>query len=131
MELNRFFDLMEGVRQKAAVEAVFGPPTQVEGKTIIPIGKVAYGYGLGFGQGTTPGSESDEADTPGAAMGAGGGSGGGLKVQPVAVLEVTPETTTLTPIIDDAATTKMVMVTVLWSVFWVARALIKIFGRDR
>ena len=131
MELNRFFDLTEGVREKAAVEAVFGPPTQVEGKTIIPIGKVVYGYGLGFGQGTGPGPESEEDAAASTAGGAGGGSGGGLQVQPLAVLEITPETTTLTPIVDEAAITRMVMFTILWSVFWVAKALSKIFGSGR
>lgn len=131
MELNRLFDTMDRVQENATVEAVFGPPTKVDGKTIIPIGRVAYGFGLGFGQGTvptTPSSEAPESDENDVASGSGGGGGGGLLVRPMAVLEVTPEATIVNPIVDNEKIGRMAMCVIAWSVFWLARALIKIFG---
>ena len=128
MELNRLFDLMEEIPEKAAVKAVFGPPTQVGEKTVIPIGRVAYGFGLGFGQGTAATRPSPE--TPESAEdGSGGGGGGGLSVQPLAVLEVTPEATTLKPIVDEGKIARMGMFVGAWSVFCLARVLVKIFGK--
>ena len=132
MELNRLFDLMEEIPEKAVVEAVFGPPTQVGEKTVIPIGRVAYGFGLGFGQGTAatrPSPETPESAEDDVAGGSGGGGGGGLSVQPLAVLEVTPEATTLKPIVDEGKIARMGMFVGAWSVFCLARVLVKIFGK--
>ncbi len=124
MELNRLFDMMDQVQEKATVGAVFGPPTRVKDKTLIPIGRVAYGLGLGFGRGaatTTLPAEAPES--------AGASGGGGLSIHPLAVLEVTPEATTLKPIVDNDRIAKMGMFVGGWCVFWLARALIKIFGK--
>lgn len=132
MELNRLFDLMEEVQEKATVEAVFGPPTRVGEKTIIPIGRVAYGFGLGFGQGTTvatPPTETLES-TENDVASEGGGGAGGLSVQPLAVLEVTPEATTLKPVVDESKIAKMGILVGAWSAFCLARALVKIFGQE-
>jgi len=135
MELNRFFDLMEEIPDKAAIEAAFGPPTQVGEKTIIPVGRVAYGFGLGFGQGTAPSTpstedvEAAEGGEDGGASGSGGGGGGGLTVQPVAVLEVTPEATILRAVVDEGQVARTGMFVGAWIVFWVAKTLIKIFGK--
>jgi uncharacterized spore protein YtfJ len=131
MELNRLFDTVDRVQEKATVEAVFGPPTKVDGKTIFPIGRVVYGFGLGFGQGTmpaTPSSAATESDESDVAGGSGAG-GGGLLVQPLAVLEVTPEATTINPVVDDEKIAKMTLYVIAWSVFCLARALVKIFGK--
>lgn len=133
MELNRLFDVVGEIQKKAAVGAVFGPPTQVGEKTIIPIGRVAYGFGLGFGRGTTPvtpSPETPESAEGDVARGSGGGGGGGLSIEPLAVLEVTPETTTLKPIVDEAKIAKMGILVGAWSVFCLARAMVKIFGRE-
>ena len=130
MELNRLFDLVEEIRDNATVEATFGPPAQVGEKTIIPIGRVAYGFGLGFAQSTESTAETtDSSDTPNSIENdvASGGSGG-LSVRPLAILEVTPETTTLKPIVDNEKIAKMGMCVGAWIVFWLARALLKIFG---
>jgi len=130
MELNRLFDTVDRVQENATVGAVFGPRTRVGEKTIFPIGRVAYGFGLGFGQGpapTTPASEATEGDEPEVATGSGGG--GGLSVQPLAVLEVTAEETTLKPIVDNDKIVRMGMCVGAWVVFCLARVLVKIFGR--
>jgi uncharacterized spore protein YtfJ len=131
VELNRLFDTMDRVQENATVEAVFGLPVKVDEKTVIPIGRVAYGFGLGFGEGTatTPSPEAEESAESEVAGGSGGGGGGGLSVRPLAVLEVTAEATTVKPIIDEDKISKMVTCVIGWSVFWLAKALIKIFGK--
>jgi uncharacterized spore protein YtfJ len=134
VELDRLFDLVEEIPEKAAVEAVFGPPTQVDDKTIIPIGRVTYAFGLGFGQGWAVPEPSPEAPEPiGSAEGDvarnSGVGGGGLSVQPLAVLEVMPEATALRPIVDEGKIARLSKLVGAWIVFWLAQALIKIFGQ--
>jgi len=133
MTLNRLFDLVGEIQEKAAVEAVFGPPTEVEGRIIIPIGQVAYGFGLGFGQAgaaTAPASEAAEpSEGAEESVPSGGGGGGGLTVQPLAVLEVTPEATTLQPIVDEGKVARVAILAGAWTVFWLARAVVKVFGK--
>jgi uncharacterized spore protein YtfJ len=129
MTLNRLFDLVGEIQEKAAVEAVFGPPTEVEGKIIIPIGQVAYGFGLA-GAATAPASEAAEpSESAEEGVPSGGGGGGGLTVQPLAVLEVTPEATTLQPIVDEGKIARTAILAGAWIVFWLARAAIKVFGK--
>ena len=49
MPLNRLFDAIERVRDSAQWRAAFGEPLVLEGKTVIPVAQVGYGFGLGFG----------------------------------------------------------------------------------
>jgi uncharacterized spore protein YtfJ len=66
----------------AQVKSVFGAPIEAQGKTIIPVAKIAYGLGAGGSQG---GKEASEGEA--------GGGGGGMAARPVGVLEVTSEET--------------------------------------
>ncbi len=59
------------------VKNVFGEPITAEGRTIIPVACVRYGFGAGGG-----GSTSQDRS--------GGGGGGGLRTEPVGVLEISP-----------------------------------------
>ena len=77
--LQSISDRLEGT---ANVRTVYGEPIVAEGKTIIPVAKVRYGFGGGFGEGK--GSEE---------TGQGGGGGGGVEVTAVGILEITPEET--------------------------------------
>ena len=52
----------------------------MEGKTVIPVAKVAYGFGAGGGRKPSGGS----GDQP-----EGGGGGGGVRAFPAGVLEIT------------------------------------------
>lgn len=71
----------------ATVKTVFGDPIQMEGKTVVPVAKVAYGFGAGGGRG--PMQESgDSGDQP-----EGGGGGGGVRAYPAGALEITPTQT--------------------------------------
>src|SRR5690348_7629645 len=65
--------LSESLGSKATVKAVFGEPIQAAGKTIIPVAKVAYGFGGGFGTGPVK---------DGNPKGEGGGAGGSVRAFP-------------------------------------------------
>jgi uncharacterized spore protein YtfJ len=96
MEVNRLFDTVEKARETADWEAAFGEPQVVEGKTIIPVAKVTYGFGLGFGIGSAEPEDEEEAPYEGE----GGGAGGGVSANPVGVLVVTEEGVFFEEIID-------------------------------
>ena len=71
------------------VKTVYGDAITAEGKTIIPVARVAYGFGAGTGPlRKTEGGEQKEA----------GGGGGGIRIKPVGVLEITKEETKFVPI---------------------------------
>src|ERR1700716_2813515 len=76
----------ESLSSTATVRSVFGEPIHVEGKTVVPVAKVAYGFGAGSG--VAP--ESRE----------GGGGGGGARAFPAGALEITATQTRFIPFID-------------------------------
>jgi uncharacterized spore protein YtfJ len=68
-----------GLSESASVDRVYGDPMTADGKTLVPVAQIAYGFGGGFGSGT---------GEDGAGAGEGGGGGGGVRATPVGVLEV-------------------------------------------
>ena len=89
-------------RLKASGDAkiVFGEPRVIEGKTIVPVASVAYGFG--GGSGTAPHGG-----------GGGGGGGGALRVKPLGVLEITSERTRFVPVVN---ATRLAMMGIMASV---------------
>jgi uncharacterized spore protein YtfJ len=87
MSLNQLFDAVEKARETAQWRAAFGEPQVFEDKTVIPVARVGYTFGMGFGSGTGP---QGEADQP-ALGGEGGGGGVGASAKPLGVIVVTPE----------------------------------------
>ena len=75
--------LVADLGERASVRSVFGDPIEAEGRTVVPVARVAYGFGGGFG----PGDEDEAADGEGGDVG-GGGFGGGVAAMPVGVVEV-------------------------------------------
>ncbi len=75
----------------ANVKAVFGEPIAAQGKTVIPVAKVIYGYGGGSGTGGAGNSGP---------RGEGGGGGGGAIAMPVGVVEISDQQTRFVPIND-------------------------------
>ncbi|MGA2193559.1 MAG: spore germination protein GerW family protein [Nitrospirota bacterium] len=69
--------ITERLQNSASVKTIYGEPISAGGRTIIPVAKIAYGFGGGSHGG-------ENADS---------GGGGGVAAKPVGVLEVTPETT--------------------------------------
>ena len=48
----------ESLGSAATVKSVFGEPIHAEGKTVVPVAKVAYGFGAGSGSGPDKHRES-------------------------------------------------------------------------
>lgn len=135
--LNRFGQ----VHERATVKTVFGEPYQLDGRTIVPIARVTYGFGFGGGRGSRGAPAEDEVaaterrETGGRAasakaneadgtdampgFGVGGGGGGRVSVRPVAILEVTGAETKIRPIVDVTRVAIAGMLLVAWNVFWV------------
>jgi len=89
----------EKLGSTATVKAVYGEPIQASGKTVVPVAKVAYGFGGGFGSGH--GKHAGDGE-PGAEArhGEGGGGGGGVRAFPAGALEITDEGTRFVPYTD-------------------------------
>jgi uncharacterized spore protein YtfJ len=75
--------LKESIVGHAGVQTIYGEPISANGKTIIPVAKVMYGYGGGAGTGGLRETSRGE----------GGGGGGGVVAMPVGVIEVSDERT--------------------------------------
>lgn len=78
--LQSIIDRLKGT---ADIKTIYGDPIEVKGKTIIPVAKIAYGFGAGSRKGEKGESEEPE----------GGGGGGGIMVKPKGVLEITEDST--------------------------------------
>jgi uncharacterized spore protein YtfJ len=90
MTVKEFFDtLLERIHAGANVKTVYGEPVEAQGKTIIPVAKVAYGFGAGYGD--------TEKDKKGGSGKEGGGLGAGVRAKPVGVIEVTKNDTRFIP----------------------------------
>lgn len=87
--------MLDRMQSTANVETVFGPSRQEQGRTIVPVARVAYGLGGGFGSAATA-TAKDAGGQPHPEEGAGGG--GGITVTPLGVLEVTGDRTTFVPL---------------------------------
>jgi len=80
------------IRDSAGVERVYGEPIERDDRTVVPVARVAYGFGGGFGEGSSSGVNGDSEDAP-AEHGSGGGGGGGVVAKPIGALEITDENT--------------------------------------
>ncbi len=84
-EVNRLEEVFKSVVEHASAELVFGQPVSLDGKTILPVAKIRYGFGGGFGRK----ANGDQQGT---------GGGGGLVAKPVGVVEITQSQTRFVPI---------------------------------
>lgn len=75
---SAFERIVTRLTENASVETVYGDPVERGDRTLIPVAKVAYGFGGGSGE--------DEEST-------GFGGGGGVSATPVGALEVGPDGT--------------------------------------
>ena len=125
MSLNKLFDSIEQIRDAANWSSVFGEPQVVEGRTIIPVAQVGYGFGLGFGRGETVPEEED-----GPEEGAeGGGGGGGVSAKPLGVIVITPEDVYFEDVRDDNIVALMGIALSAFAILQVAKTLRALFGR--
>jgi uncharacterized spore protein YtfJ len=126
-DVQRLLDTLADLREEANVNACFGEPVAVEGRTIIPMARVGYGLGMSVGQGPTVEGEEGTAEK----MGSGGGGGGGMAASPLGVIEVTSKGTRIEPVIDKQKVAIVSMLVGAWTAFWVAHALTAVFGRRK
>lgn len=99
VEKSQFLEsLAQRLQSNASVKAVFGEPVEAQGKTIIPVAKIAYGLGGGYGK--LENSKSDSASQPN--MGEGGG--GGIIARPIGVVEISRKRTRFIPTRSKTAT---------------------------
>jgi uncharacterized spore protein YtfJ len=89
---NLLQSFKDSLLSNATVKSVYGDPVSFADRTIVPVARVAYGFGGGFGsrlkagQGgaltgdVAPRGPGDEA----------GGGGGGVAAMPLGVVEITP-----------------------------------------
>jgi uncharacterized spore protein YtfJ len=103
-------DILEAIIDKMQrtlhVEIAFGNPINIHNKTLIPVARIAYGFGAGSGTGSknrkpNP-EETDEivSDQETASVKEeGGGGGGGGNTQPLGIFEVTESHTCFIPVI--------------------------------
>ena len=78
--------VIEQLHRRASVDTVYGDPIDVDGRTIVPVAKIAYGFGGGYG--------SDDGYDDGGGADDGGGFGGGISAKPVGVVELRDGETT-------------------------------------
>ena len=116
--IDQLFTRLDEAQKSANVNVVFGLPTTTGDKTVIPIANVSYAFGLGFGEE----QEKEASDT-------GAGGGAGALAKPVGLAEITPERTHIEPIVDEQTVALAGIALAAWSVFWIARAVIKILRR--
>lgn len=114
-EIQKLLDALTDLRKRANVDAVFGKPVVADGRTVIPVAEVAYDFEMGIEEETMEG---------------GSGGSGGMSVRPVAVVEVTPGSTVVKPVVDEQKLALAGALLIGWAVFWVVRALVRIFGKQ-
>lgn len=82
--------IAERLESSASVKRVYGDPITAEGRTIIPVARI--GYGFGGGTGNKPGAHGEEKT--------GGGAGGGAGAVPIGLVEISPAGTRFIPFTD-------------------------------
>jgi uncharacterized spore protein YtfJ len=111
MENNNFLETL-AVRfgQNASVNNVFGDPITVQGKTIIPVARIAFGLGGGYGHNGKHKKALVNSEEPQDIKEEGAGGGGGMYATPIGVYEVSGKCTRFIP---SSATKQFLMVAVL------------------
>lgn len=85
---------VQHLRASASVKTVYGEPVSVDGKTVIPVAKVAYGFGGGTGAKKARAEKNGKGPAE-AEMGE--GAGGGMAAKPVGIVEISGAETKFVP----------------------------------
>lgn len=111
-DLQKRFQEMQ---TKAGVRSVFGEVIEVNGRKLIPVASVSYMFGMGGGQGP---ARQEKREAPG-----GGGGGGGLRVEPIAVIDITDGGFKIQPIVNVSRVMIAAILLGAWTVFWMSRTM--------
>jgi uncharacterized spore protein YtfJ len=90
---ERVQSIVERLQTSASVKTVYGEPIKVDGKTIVPVARIAYCFGM-----CSCGKKAEEQEQQGKDQQSCGGGGGGLSIRPAGVLEITERETRFIPI---------------------------------
>lgn len=92
-KVTELFDAIgERIRVTAGTQTLFGEPQVVEGRTIIPVAKLRYGFGAGGGEIEREGKDGAEVEQ------GGGGGGAGVAATPMGFLIVTAKGERFVPV---------------------------------
>lgn len=89
---ERIQSIVEKLQTSASVKTVYGEPIKVDGKTIVPVATVSYGFCMCSCVQKAEKQEQTEADGQGC-----GGGAAGLSIRPTGVLEITQTETHFIP----------------------------------
>lgn len=81
--------ISEKLSDSANIKKIFSEPIDVDGKKIITVAKVSYGFGGGTGKKPASGNEAE-----------GSGGGGGVMAKPIGMIEITKDSTKYIPFED-------------------------------
>jgi uncharacterized spore protein YtfJ len=87
---KQFAEVFKSIIEHAGAKTVYGEPVSVEGKTVLPVATIRYGFG-----GSSGGKGNNWEH--------GGGGGGGLVAKPLGVVEITASETRFIPIFSSRA----------------------------
>jgi len=87
MNMKETLEALAERLQATGVRTIFGEPISAEGRTIIPVARVAYGFGSGGGVAAAHPERASDV------KGEGAGGGGGVRAVPAGVVEITREQT--------------------------------------
>ncbi|NHN61232.1 MULTISPECIES: GerW family sporulation protein [Halorussus] len=102
MSVTQIESIVERLQRSANVRSVFGDPIERGEKTVVPVARVAFGFGGGYGSGGESDDGSNRRGAGGDASTAsenptaeprGAGGGGGAAAAPVGALEITDDGT--------------------------------------
>lgn len=82
-------DITDNLKSSATVRTVYGEPIRASNKVVIPVAKVAYGFGGG--------GETERKGGHERTRGAEEGGGGGMAIRPIGVVEVSERRTKFIP----------------------------------
>lgn len=82
--------IVERLQASASVKTIYGDPVTAEGKTVIPVARVRYGFCAGSGSGKNRETEAEG--------GRSAGGGGCVAASPIGVIEITKEGTRFIPV---------------------------------
>ena len=80
-----FQGLLQSILDRISAKTVYGEPITAEGRTVVPVAKIVYGFG-GGSEGQTP-DQTDKSR----------GGGGGFVAKPVGVVEISAAGTRFIP----------------------------------